>query len=96
MFQTEESLSALNDPRCLESFVGAVFGERAHAFGGESNGYSAVEFRHKDALFLKVCLFAHGARRVKFGGANTVAVAASNKRALFGDWADFRHNFEVV
>ena len=81
----------LNNSRGFECFVGAVFVERADALRGEGYNNRAVELRHKNALFLEVWLLADAACGVEFGSTNTVAVAASNLRTLFCDWANFGH-----
>ncbi len=57
--------------------------------------YRAVEFLHKNALFLDVRMLAHFACRVEFGSTNAVGVSSTHYRALAGYFADFCHKIAV-
>lgn len=84
-------MSELDDASGLECLVGAVFVEGAKAFGRKSDDNCAVEFWYENTFLLEVGLFAHRACWVEFGSTNTVAVAASNLRALIRNRTYFSH-----
>ena len=50
-----------------------------------------VELGNKNPLFLEVRLFAQHTARIEFGSTNTVGVAATHLRPLFGYRTNFRH-----
>lgn len=89
-------MSGLDDTGCLEGLVGAILGNGAHTFGGEDDGHGAVKLRDEDALLLEVRLLADVAGRVELGSTNTVAVAASDLRALLCDRTNLCHMIEIV
>lgn len=96
LLQTGRSLLELDNPRSLESLVGAVFGHGAHTLGREDHGNGAVKLRHENTLLLEVSLLTDSTRWVELRGAYAVRVAACDLGALFCYWTDFGHILRLV
>ncbi len=83
-------LEELVNKTCLfKSGVRAILGNHAKRLCREGNGHCSIEFRYKNALFLKVWAAAHFSARVKLRRTCAIAVAAAYLRALSGYLTDF-------
>ena len=65
-------------PSFEESSINTIFLHGAQAAGGDFYLNGFVEFRHKNALFLKIRIFSDFAGRVEFGGAGAIAVSSAD------------------
>jgi len=82
----------LNEPGCLKRLVSTILVDCLDRFGRNSKRHFFIEFRDEDRLFLEICLAAVLSGRSKFGSTSTIAVAASNLRALIRNRTHLCHS----
>ncbi len=63
----------------FEGNVGAALVDCLDCVSRDREDESLIELRHKNPLFLEVCILAALARRVELGSTNTVRVTVRNK-----------------
>ena len=70
----------------------AVFVDSFNSSSGEDESNSSLKFRHINAFFLEIGIFADRPSRIELGSASPVGVASSHLRTLFIYGTNSRHN----